>query len=180
MKKQTTYTPYNSSWLKFGICGLSTALAFPMLKDSAMHAFWVLPMTGYFAHNLYEQNQYNNNLTKTVELKLEGEKETRIVDMKPNFIDRFTYYNNFGLIFSLSLMAIQIMRPDKGATLNDYKKNLPSTYEFCKSFFVVTYASKAIHFFSSDEAKYTFTDPKTGELMSEEDIIASEFLGYPN
>ena len=179
MKKQTTYTPYNSSWLKFGVCGLSTALALPMFRDSEMPVFWVLPMTGYYAHNLYEQYQHNNNLTKTVELKLEYEKETRIVEMQPNFVDSFTVYNALGLTFSLSLMAIQIMN-NSSADFNDYKMHTPSTYNFCLYTFLATYVSKGIHLFSSNEAKYTFTDKETGELISVEDIIDSDFLGYIN
>ena len=182
MKKQTTYTPYNSSWLKFGLCGLSTALALPMFRDSEMPVFWVLPMTGYYAHNLYEQYQHNNSLIKTVELKLEYEKETRIVDMKPNFVDSFTQYNALGLTFSLSLMAIQIMRHNSSADFNDYKMHTPSTYNFCLYTFLATCVFKAIHFFSADDLlprsgeNYSFTDPKTGELMSEENIIDSDFI----
>ena len=173
--KLKTYTPYNSSWLKFGCCSLLSGVGISLSPKTAL-----LPMTGYYAHNLYEQYQHNNSLIKTVELKLEYEKETRIVDMKPNFVDSFTQYNALGLTFSLSLMAIQIMRHNSSADFNDYKMHTPSTYNFCLYTFLATYVSKGIHLFSSNEAKYTFTDKETGELISVEDIIDSDFLGYIN
>ena len=173
--KLKTYTPYNSSWLKFGCCSLLSGVGISLSPKTAL-----LPMTGYYAHNLYEQYQHNNKLTKTVELKLEYEKETRIVEMQPNFVDSFTVYNALGLTFSLSLMAIQIMRHNSSADFNDYKMHTPSTYNFCLYTFLATYVSKGIHLFSSNEAKYTFTDKETGELISVEDIIDSDFLGYIN
>ena len=178
--KLKTYTPYNSSWLKFGCCSLLSGVGISLSPKTAL-----LPMTGYYAHNLYEQYQHNNSLIKTVELKLEYEKETRIVEMQPNFVDSFTVYNALGLTFSLSLMAIQIMN-NSSADFNDYKMHTPSTYNFCLYTFLATCVFKAIHFFSADDLfprsgeNYSFTDPKTGELMSEENIIDSDFLGYIN
>jgi hypothetical protein len=37
-----------------------------------------------------------------------------------------------------------------------------------------------MHLFSSNKAEYNFTDQKTGELISAEEVIGSEFLGHIN
>jgi hypothetical protein len=164
MKLKTTYTPYNSSLLKFIGLSLLVNVAGALNQNIVPYLF-----IGYFAHNLYEQYQHNNKLIKTVELKLEGEKEARIVDMKPNFVDIFTVYNVSGLsafIFDLA---------------NEFVTNKqPVLTKLEKISSLVWLVSKGIHLFSSDKAEYNFTDQKTGELMSAEDIIGSEFLDYIN
>jgi hypothetical protein len=200
MTLRTTYTPYNSSWLKFG--------GFFLLRVVAGSQLPII----YHTHNLYEQYQHNNKLTKAIKLKLEGEEETRRVDMKPNFMDSFTVYNASGLLGCIILGTIlqNISQNISGNTFNDFLKlakdlseaNTSAEREQIRGLFsealkpfvepniglfsifllnsAVVSISKAIHFFSSDEAKYTFTDQKTGELISAEDIIDSEFLGYIN
>ena len=153
-----------------------------------------LLMIGYFAHNLYEQYQHNNKLTKTVEIKLEGEKETRIVEMKPNFMDSFTVYNVSGLSAYIFNFAYDIMRPQLPENITKITDTLKKV-QAIKAFdakeqpflshlgnisSLVCTVSKGIHLFSSNEAKYTFTDKNTGELISVENIIDSDFLGFTN
>ncbi len=169
MKLKTTYTPYNSSWLKFGGCLLLGGVARSLNPKIAQ-----LLMIGYFAHNLYEQYQHNNNLTKTIKLKLEGEKETRIVEMKPNFNDIFNQYNVSGLLFACLVSTLQII--EFFVPQQYLKKAKPIIIPIT----VGTIVSKAIHLFSSDESEYTFTDKETGALFNEQDIIDSDFLGYIN
>ena len=151
-------------------------------------------MIGYFAHNLYEQYQQNNKLTKTIKLKLEGEEETRIVGMKPNFMDSFNIYNVSGLLAFILGLAKDIMLPqlpESITKITDTLKKVQAIHEFAQkeqpflshlqSIPTLVWAvSKGIHLFSSDKAEYNFTDKETGELISVEDIIDSDFLGYIN
>ncbi len=167
MQLKTTYTPYHPSLLKSCIYNVSTL--FLLCERPSMHKYWALPMIGCSAYDLYAQHQYNNKLTKTVELKLEGEKETRIVDMKPNFMDSFTEYSISGILGGISSITVKTMSPQVGGR-----------YESHTIFIMFRLLSQVSYFFSPHEAKYTFTDQKTGELISAEDIIDSEFLGYIN
>ena len=190
MKKQTTYTPYNSSWLKFGSCSLLSVGVGISLSPMITQLPWIV----YHAHNLYEQYQHNNKLIKTVEIKLEGEKETRIVEMKPNFMDSFNIYNVLGLsacIFGLAKNIMLPQLPEDITKITDILAKVQAIHEFAQkeqpflshlqSIPTLVWAvSKGIHLFSSDKAEYNFTDKETGELISVEDIIDSDFLGYIN
>jgi hypothetical protein len=163
MKLRTTYTPYHPSFLKSAIYNVSTLLL--LCERPEMHEYWALPMIGCSAHDLYAQHQYNNKLTKTVELKLEGEKETRIVDMKPNFMDSFTEYSISGILGGISSITVKTMSPQVGGL---YAIHIISI--------MFRLLSQVSYFFSPDKAKYTFTDQKTGELISEEEISAAELV----
>ena len=173
MKLKTTYTPYRPSLLKSSVC--FSSVLFLMYKDcSAKPVLWELPMIGHCAHDLYGRYQHNNSLIKTVELKLEGEKETRIVDMKPNFMDNSAVCDTLQILGCISSIMIKTMPASQ-------LQNLPVNLYGIRFVLSVSLLLQHLHF-HSDKVEFNFTDQKTGELISTEaisaaEVIGSEFLG---